>query len=68
VVKQQEQDYYNVYLPGIVKGYPDQTGVTTKIEFPVTPTGSFISNTVLINDNINKIPRDLNEVGPVIQL
>ena len=64
VVKQQEQDYYNVYLPGIVKGYPDQTGVTTKIEFPVTPTGSFISNTVLINDNINKIPRDLNEVGP----
>jgi len=64
VVKQQEQDYYNVYLPGIVKGYPDQTGVTPKIDFPVTPTGSFISNTVLINDNINKIPRDLNEVGP----
>ncbi len=64
VVKQQEQDYYNVYLPGIIKGYPDQTGVSPKIDFPSTPTGSFISNTVLINDNINKIPRDLSEVGP----
>ena len=64
VVKQQEQDYYNVYLPGIVKGYPDQTGVTPKVDFPTTPTGSFISNMVLINDNINKIPRDLSEVGP----
>ena len=64
VVKQQEQDYYNVYLPGIVKGYPDQTGVTPKVDFPTTPAGSFISNMVLINDNINKIPRDLSEVGP----
>jgi len=64
VVKQQEQDYYNVYLPGIIKGYPDQTGVSPKIDFPTTPTGSYISNIVLINDNINKIPRDLSEVGP----
>ena len=64
VVKQQEQDYYNVYLPGIVKGYPDQTAVSPKIDFPTTPTGSYISNIVLINDNINKIPRDLSEVGP----
>jgi hypothetical protein len=24
VVKQQEQDYYNVYLPGILNGYPNQ--------------------------------------------
>ena len=28
VVKQNEQEYYNVYLPGIIKGYPDQTSVT----------------------------------------
>ncbi len=54
VVKQTEQDYYNVYLPGIMSSYPsDQT-----LEVGQT------SHTVLINDNINKIPRDLNEVGP----
>ena len=63
VVKQTEQDYYNVYLPGILKGYPDQTGVTSPIPFPNDPIGS-TSNIVLINDNINKVPRDLSEVGP----
>ena len=66
VVKQQEQDYYNVYLPGILMGYPDQTGVSTSpypIPFPGDPIGS-TSNIVLINDNINKVPRDLAEVGP----
>ncbi len=61
VVKQNEQEYYNVYLPGIIKGYPDQTNVT-----PVTlfPNDANTSNIVLLNDNINKIPRDLTEVGP----
>jgi len=54
VVRQQEQDYYNVYLPGILNGYPDRDG----IELNET------ANIVLINDNINKIPRDLSEVGP----
>ena len=65
VVKQTEQDYYNVYLPGILKGYPDQTGVTNPIPipFPNDPPGS-TANIVLINDNINKVPRDLAEVGP----
>ena len=53
VVKQQEQEYYNAYLPGVMKGNPDATEV-----------GGDLSNMVLINDNINKIPRDLNEVGP----
>ena len=61
VVKQQEQDYYNVYLPGILSGYPDQTG--TPPPFPSDPPGS-TANIVLFNDNINKIPRDLSEVGP----
>jgi len=65
VVKQQEQDYYNVYLPGIVKGYPYQDLTATNTPFfPDIPTGSFISNAVLFNDNINKVPRDLSEVGP----
>ena len=54
VVKQQEQDYYNVYLPGILAAYPDSA---TK-EINVT------SHAVLLNDNINKVPRDLVEVGP----
>ncbi len=54
VVKQTEQEYYNVYLPGIMAAYPDDL---------VKELGK-TSHTVLINDNINKIPRDLNEVGP----
>jgi len=52
VVKQTEQDYYNVYTAGALKGTPSNTGLTST---------SYIS---LINDNINKIPRDLSEVGP----
>ena len=62
VVKQQEQDYYNCYLPGILSGYPDQHSSSTT-PFPSDPAGS-TANIVLINDNINKIPRDLSEVGP----
>ena len=83
VVKQQEQDYYNVYLPGMLNGYPKeqtygsqvtysgsgstatstlQNGINTT-QFPVSETGN-TSHIVLINDNINKVPRDLSEVGP----
>jgi len=54
VVKQTEQEYYNVYLPGVMAAYPEDL---------VKELGK-TSHTVLINDNINKIPRDLNEVGP----
>ena len=80
VVKQQQQEYYNVYLPGMLDGYPsDQTygsqvsydtegmasiqnGINTT-DFPVGEIGK-TSHIVLINDNINKVPRDLVEVGP----
>jgi len=55
VVKQTEQEYYNVYLPGIMAGYPNE---------PDKELGK-TSHFVLINDNINKVPRDLNEVGPL---
>ena len=55
VVKQTEQDYYNVYLPGIMASYPENQ----TLEIGET------SHTVLISDNINKIPRDLAEVGPL---
>ena len=74
VVKQNEQDYYNVYLPGILNGYPDRelTVPTLPIPNPFNiPSPAFptdennkTANIVLINDNINKIPRDLSEVGP----
>jgi len=80
VVKQQEQDYYNVYLPGMLNGYPknqtygsqvtyDATGIASLengvniTQFPVSETGN-TAHIVLINDNINKVPRDLTEVGP----
>jgi len=79
VVRQQEQEYYNVYLPGMLNGYPKgQTygsettylasvptlvnGINTTV-FPTNETNK-VAHTVLINDNINKIPRDLVEVGP----
>ena len=58
VVRQQEQDYYNVFLPGILNGYPASSQNTP------TNENNKVANIVLINDNINKIPRDLSEVGP----
>ena len=54
VVKQTEQEYYNAYLPGIMASYPQQQGLEL----------SKTSHTVLIGDNINKVPRDLTLVGP----
>ena len=57
VVKQQEQDYYNVYLPGIVNGYYGHT------QYFGDEIGKTAFST-LFGDNINKVPRDLSEVGP----
>jgi len=54
VVKQTEQDYYNSYLPGLLVGYPETPNREENETTHIT----------LINDNINKIPRDLSEVGP----
>ena len=78
VVKQTEQEYYNVYLPGILNGYPGQSGYPSyedpqgtinegtegagKGVFPTNET-NLTAFTALFNDNINKIPRDLKEVG-----
>ncbi len=75
VVKQTQQEYYNVYLPGILNGYPGQSGALNGPQhepnpggidnglFPINETNK-TAFTVLFNDNINKIPRDLAEVGP----
>ena len=59
VIKQTEQEYYNVYTSGAMKGLPydydnDHIG-------NLSYNNSFIA---LINDNINKVPRDLSIVGP----
>ncbi len=54
VVQQKEQEYYNVYLPSILNNSP-QTSTT------ISNSVAFIT---LFSDNINKVPRDLNEVGP----
>ena len=54
VVKQQEQDYYNVYLPGIVNGSLATEGYVNTGEATLS----------LYGDNINKIPKDLTDVGP----
>ena len=98
VVKQTEQEYYNVYLPGALAGYPrDQDGVegidattgtiTTDSGPPVVdtvatnesqafPTVAFdypkgqqrhTSHIVLFGDNINKVPKDLQDVGPLTE-
>jgi len=56
VVKQMQQEYYNVYLPGFVNGYPIREVVDSEKDV------SFF--TTLQGDNVNKVPRDLAEVGP----
>ena len=54
VVKQTQQEYYNAYIPTAMAAYP----LDPSKELGIT------SHVILINDNINKIPRDLTEVGP----
>ena len=57
VVKQTEQDYYNVYTAGAMKGLPYYNPPSIPLR---DKNATFI---VLLNDNINKVPRDLSEVG-----
>ena len=54
VVKQTEQDYYNVYLPGIINGAINKEGIESATEATIS----------LYGDNINKVPKDLTNVGP----
>jgi len=60
-VKQIEQEYYNIYTAGVMKGLPYYS-TSTNPQVPLVDTNaSFVT---LLNDNINKVPRDLTEVGP----
>ena len=52
VVKQLEQDYYNVYVPGIVNGELTSDGPDPSYAF-----------TTLLSDNINKVPKELSDVS-----
>ena len=60
VVKQTEQEYYNVYTAGAMKALPFNNA-SNSITPLIDTNKSFVT---LINDNINKVPRDLSEVGP----
>ena len=62
VVKQQEQEYYNVFLPGFINGSPV---IPSGLNPPAydQDLGKYAFSTI-ISDNINKIPRNLAEVGP----
>ena len=80
VVKQQQQEYYNVYLPGFVNGLPindrlwNKIPRNTSVSPPTAPgftpieteRGKIFFSTIL-SDNVNKIPRNLTEVGPTDQ-
>ena len=60
VVKQQEQSYYNVYLPTILNGYPQDVNSGGPTTYTTVTDEAYIT---LFSDNINKVPRDLQEVG-----
>ncbi len=60
VVKQQEQEYYNVYFPGLLNGYIDGESKDPLSASSTEPIGHF----ALLGDNINKVPRDLSLLGP----
>ena len=61
VVKQQEQEYYNVYVAGVLAGDFTWGGSSQ----PTFTSANNVSNISLFGDNINKIPRDLSEIGPL---
>ena len=68
VVQQKEQEYYNVFTPGATSGkivLDRELGSST-----VDSTGlnyqnpAAVSNISLFGDNVNKIPKQLSDVGP----
>ena len=70
VVKQQEQEYYNVYLPSILNNTLEtiRGNATTVNSNAVMPESDSRALITLFGDNINKVPQDLNEVGPTQEL
>ena len=63
VVKQQQQQYYNIYMPTIINGeplLPNQGAATTTIS-GIAPSTNNLASFSLIGDNINKIPTVVTE-------
>lgn len=58
VVKQQEQSYYNLYVPTLLNGYPHAANDHENHELH-----SDLAHITLFGDNINKAPRDLNKIS-----
>jgi hypothetical protein len=54
VVKQQQQEYYNVYLPGIVNGLLSTAGSGSSNQASIS----------LYGDNVNKVPKDQTDIVP----
>jgi len=57
VVKQQEQSYYNLYVPTLLNGYPHSQSAHDD------DVHSDLAHITLFGDNINKAPRDLNKIS-----
>ena len=64
VVQQKEQEYYNVYVPGACSGKITFKAKTGAGNLPTYPRANTVSNIVLYGDNINKVPKELADVGP----
>ena len=58
VVKQQEQDYYNLYMPS---GWNGEPLLNLSAAGDPPPSLEEVCTFTLIGDNINKIPRDITE-------
>ena len=58
VVKQQEQSYYNLYVPTLLNGYPHSAN-----DHENHGLHSDLAHITLFGDNINKAPRDLNKIS-----
>tara|TARA_R110000782_G_scaffold4824_2_gene16887 strand:+ start:1566 stop:5048 length:3483 start_codon:yes stop_codon:yes gene_type:complete len=73
VVQQLEQEYYNVYVPGATSGkivFTGEVGDGT-LNTPAKPSykrANNVSNIVLYGDNINKVPKELADVGPTEEI
>lgn len=61
VVKQVEHEYYNVYVPGALSGNVLYKDNDTQIDY--SNLNKF-AHLALFNNNINKVPKDLQTIGP----
>lgn len=72
VVQQQEQEYYNVYIPGACSGkvvFSGKLGTgSAPGDLPIYNDGTAFTNIVLYGDNINKVPKELGNVGPTEEI